>query len=315
MAACFDTFMDRIQKENMFLLDVQLRQGGEIVDHWSRFPAKPRFETYSASKTFASAAFGIAMEEGLLRMDDRLCDAFPEEAGSASGPYASEVTVRHMLTMTSGIEKSMLWRDGRERKYERDWVKWFFENANFSVRPGTAFLYNNANTYLLGCMLEKRSGQNIREFLRDRLFAPLGIGNPEWMDCPMGHTIGANGLAINADEVGRFGQLIADGGALDGRQIIPADYVREMLQPHAVTAEPIPGDPPYPAHYGYHIWLDDARRAAYLWGTFGQYCVILPEKNAVISVVGLQSDDGSSNGAFGASPLRKRIWEDLVEQL
>lgn len=313
MSAFFDTFMDHVRRDGMFLLEVQLRQNGEVTDHWSRFPACPRFETFSVAKTFTAAAAGIAMEEGLLRPEDRLADTFPEAA--LLGPFAEAVTVRNLLTMSSGMEKTMFWRDGWERKHVRDWIPWFFENARFTDRPGTVFQYNNANTYLLGCMIEKRSGQTVREYLRDRLFEPLGIGNPEWMDCPRGHTLAANGLALNADELGRFGQLIADGGVWEGRRLLPEDYLRDMLTPHILTGEILPGKPDRRAGYGYQIWLDEARRAAFLWGIFGQYCVVLPEKNAVITVLSLQQDDGGSNGAYGISPLRIRIWEDLIDRL
>ena len=313
MSGCFDTFMDHVRRDGMFLLEVQLRQNGAVTDHWSRFPACPRFETYSVAKTFTAAAAGIAMEEGLLRPEDRLADIFPEAA--LLGPCAEAVTARDLLTMSSGMEKTMFWRDGWERKHVRDWIPWFFENARFTDRPGTVFKYNNANTYLLGCMIENRSGQTVREYLRDRLFEPLGIGNPEWMDCPRGHTLAANGLALNADELGRFGQLIADGGVWEGRRLLPEDYLRDMLTPHIFTGEILPGEPARQAGYGYQIWLDEARHAVFLWGIFGQYCVVLPEKNAVITVLSLQQDDGGSNGAYGISPLRIRIWEDLIDRL
>ncbi len=313
MSVCFDAFLEHVRRDGMFLLEVQLRQGGEVTDHWSRFPACPRFETFSVAKTFTAAAAGIAMEEGLLRPEDRLADDFPE--APALGPYAAEVTVRDLLTMSSGLEKTMFWRDGWERKHVRDWIPWFFENARFTDRPGTVFRYNNANSYLLGCMIEKRSGRNLREYLRDRLFEPLGIGNPEWMDCPRGHTLAANGLALNADELGRFGQMIADGGVWEGRRLLSGEYLRCMLTPQIATDELLPGEPPRRAGYGFQIWLDEARHAAFLWGIFGQYCVILPEKNAVVTVLSLQQDDGGSNGDYGISPLRVRIWEDLIDRL
>ncbi|MBQ3277026.1 MAG: beta-lactamase family protein [Oscillospiraceae bacterium] len=315
MSHCFDAFLDHVRQDGMFLLEAQLRRDGEVTDHWSRFPACPRFETYSVAKTFTAAAAGIAMEEGLIRPEDRLLDAFRAEAVPVSGTPAEEVTVQDLLTMTSGLEKTMFWRDGWERKHVRDWIPWFFENARFVRRPGTTFQYNNVNTYLLGCMIERRSGQNLREYLRGRLFEPLGIGNPEWMDCPRGHTLAANGLTLNADELGRFGQLIANGGVWEGRRLISGEYLRQMLTPHVVTGESLPGEPPRSAGYGYQIWLDTARDAVFLWGIFGQYCVILPGKNAVITVLSLQGDDGGSNGAYGVSPLRIRIWEDLIEGL
>ena len=310
-----ERFLKNTRREGLYLLEVQLRQNEAVTAHWSRIPSCPRFEVYSVAKTFAGVAAGIAMDEGLIRMDERLSDSFPEAAALSSDPFAREITVRHLLTMTSGMEKTMFWRDGWERRHERDWIRCFYEKGRFSNPPGSTFLYNNANTYMLGCLIEKKAGENLREFLRYRLFEPLEIGNVEWMDCPMGHTIAANGLAINADELGRFGQMIADGGVWNGRRLVSESFVREMLTPRTVTDSLLPGDPPFPAGYGSQIWLDARHNAAFLWGIFGQYCVILPEKNTVITVLSLQPDDGGSNGKYGASPLRERIWRDLVEEL
>ena len=315
MSDLFDNFLENARRDGFFLLDAQLRRDGEVVGQWSRFPARPRFEVYSVAKAFTGVAAGIAMDEGLIHLEERLCDSFPEEAALADGPFVWEITVRDMLTMTSGMGKAMLWRDGWERKHARDWARYVFEHGDFVHRPGETFLYNNVNSYMLGCLIEKRSGQNLREYLRHRLFEPLGIGNPEWIDCPMGHTVAANGLVLNADELGRFGQLIVNGGVWEGRRLLPEEFIRAMLTPFAVTGERVPGDPPVPAGYGYHIWLDSVNHAAFLWGIFGQYCVILPEKNAVISILSLQQDDGGSNGKYGISPLRQRIWKDLVEKI
>ena len=102
------------------------------------------------------------------------------------------------------------------------------------------FLYNNANPYILGCLIEKKCGQNMREYLRYRLFEPIGIHNVEWTSCPMGHTIAANALQLNIDEVGRFGQLLVNGGVFNGKRILSEEYVKDMTTSYSTTGEFIP---------------------------------------------------------------------------
>ena len=312
MTEQFNQFMAHAKEDGFDLIYAQVRKGGDVVDDWARFPAKPRFESYSTSKSFASVGVGIAIDEGLISLDERVSDSFKEESYDVTNPFALDITVRDMLTMSTGAETAMFFRESYERAHEKDWVRYFYKNGNFVCAPGEKFLYNNANPYILGCLIEKKSGQNLHEYLRYRLFEPLGIPNPDWTICPKGHTVAANGLGINVDEMGRFGQMLADGGVFNGKRIVSEAYVRDMMTNHITSSEWIPGDPPRPVGYGYQIWIDPANHCAFLWGIFGQYCVILPEKNIVITIQALQDDDGGSNGAYGMSPLRKRIWEDLV---
>lgn len=307
-------FMEDIEKNGFYILATQIRKDGNVVDEWTRFAAKPRFETYSISKTFVGVGTGIAIEEGLIRLDEKVINSFPEASYDIVNDNAINITVKDLLTMTSGLSETMMWRDGYERKHERDLIRFFYSKGKFDNKPGTTFLYNNANSYILGCLIEKKSGQNLREYLRYRLFEPIGIHNVEWTSCPMGHTIAANALQINVDELGQFGQLIANGGEYNGKRIVSKDYIKEMTTSYFETGEYIPGKTPTKAGYGYKIWIDKVNQAVYMWGIFGQYCVVIPKKNVVVTVLALEQTDGGSNGNYKTSPLRKIIWEDIVTQ-
>ena len=307
-------FMEDIKKKDFYILAAQIRKDGKVADEWTRFAAKPRFETYSIAKTFVGVGVGIAIEEGLITLEEKVINSFPEASYDIINDNAINITVRDLLTMTSGLSETMLWRDGYERKHEHDWIRFFYKNGKFDNKPGTTFLYNNVNSYILGCLIEKKSGQNLREFLRYRLFEPIGIHNVEWTSCPMGHTIAANALQINVDELGQFGQLIANGGEYNGKRIVSEDYIKKMTTSYYETGEYIPGKTPTKAGYGYQIWIDKENQAVYMWGIFGQYCVVIPKKNIVITILSLEQTDGGSNGNYETSPLRKIIWEDIVTQ-
>lgn len=312
MSVQFEKFMRDVEKEHFDLIYVQVRKGGDITDEWIRFPSRPRFESYSTSKSFAAVGVGIAVDEGLISLDERVSDSFREESYDVTNRYALDITVRDMLTMTSGMKHPILFRDSRERALEQDWIRYFYRAGEFAYKPGTQFLYNNVNTYMLGCLIEKRSGKNLCEYLRYRLFEPLEIHNPDWTICPKGHTVAANGMAINVDEMGRFGQMLLNGGVFNGKRIVSESFVKEMMTGHITANDCIPKHPDHFLKYGYQIWVDDIHKCAFLWGVFGQYCIIIPDRNEVITIQALQDDDGGSNGAYRLSPLREKIWEDLV---
>ncbi|PLC50208.1 hypothetical protein CR159_09400 [Pollutimonas subterranea] len=314
MSLQFEKFMRDMDAGSFHIIYAQISKDGQVIDDWARFPAKPRFESYSTSKTFTAVGVGIAIDEGLISLDERISDSFREESFDVVNPNALNITVKDMLTMTSGLSEPMFFRDSYERAHVRDWIRHFYKTGKFDNAPGTKFLYNNVNPYLLGCLIEKKAGKNLLEYLRYRLFEPLEIHNPDWTICPKGHTVAANGMAINIDEMSRFGQMLLDGGTFKGKRIISESFVRNMTTSHIASDDSIPGSPPIQAGYGYQTWIDDVNKCAYLWGIFGQYCIVMPEKNMVITIMALQDDDGGSNGDYNTSPLRAKIWEDLVTQ-
>lgn len=305
-------FLKKTEEKKLYVSAAQIRKEGQVIDEWTRFPGKPRFEAYSISKTFAAAGVGIAIKENLITLDDRIVDSFPEESYDLTNENALKITVRDLLTMTSGVSERMLRRAGYERNHEQDWVRYFFKHAPFLNEPGTTFLYNNANAYILGCLIEKKSGQNLREYLRYRLFEPLEIHNVEWTSCPMGHTIAANALQLSVDEVGNFGQLLLNKGVYKGKRILPEAFIDDMLVPHYESTEFVPNDPPVKAGYGYQIWIDEANDLVFMWGILGQYCILIPKKNVVISVLSLEPTDEMRHELYPLSPLRQIIWEELV---
>ena len=302
----FNKFLANVEKENLQVLFAQVRKDGEIVADWSKFKVKSRYESYSSCKTFVAVAVGIAIDEHLITLDEKVSDSFKDESYDVINPYALDLTVKDMLTMTSGFEKPILFRDSFERSHEKDWIRYFYTHGNFVEKAGENFLYCNANTYMLGCLIEKKCGKNLLEYLRYRLFEPLEIGNPDWTICPNGHTVAANGLSINIDEMSRFGQMLLDGGVYKGKRIVSESFIKELMTPYVETNRAIVNNPSKNLDYGYQVWVDTENKCVFLWGIMGQYCVIVPEKNAVITVLSLDEKDND---------IAIRIWEDIIKNL
>ncbi len=297
-------FVDNIKKEDLHTLYVQIQQNGKIVDYWSRFSKLIRIESYSASKTFCAIGLGIALDQGIIRLDEKVADAFPEYTYDINNPYCLDVTVRDMMIMSTGLGKRLFARDDPLRATTKDWIDYFYHVGEFTRKSGETFLYDNFNTYMLCALVEKKVGVNMHEFLRYRVFEALGIGNPDMTACPKGHTVAANGMAINVDELARLGQMIMDGGVYNGKRIVSEKFIQDMITPHIHTGKPVPGfKDGSELDYGYQIWVDPTHGTYHMWGIFGKYTVMIPRTNTVVSVVSLEENDDA---------VGNRVWNDLV---
>ncbi len=274
------------EEEGLHILYAQLRQGGEIKDEFKRAVNKTRLNTFSVSKSFVSAGVGIAIEEGLISKDEKICDAFLEYVPENASENLLNTTVEHMLTMTTGLSSSLFFADNPKRYEVKDWIKYFF-NAEFDHAPGERFLYSNFNTYMTSCLIEKRAGMNLLEYLRYRLFEPLGIGNPDWTLCPKGHVHAANGLYVNIDELGRFGEMLLRYGEYNGKRIVPEKYLREATVKHTESEGEF-GSYCLNSGYGYQFWMTPIPDTFLCYGNYGQYCLVMPKKDTVISVISFE---------------------------
>ena len=179
---------------------IRVSKGGDLIAS-KDYEDPCRRNIYSATKSVTSLATGIALKEGLLSLEERLLDAFPEEVPSERTGTLPEARVRDLLTMGLGQEKSWLMGKDRTQIPEgKDWVREAFR-IPFTHHPGERFLYSNVGPYLMGVLIEKRAGMSLRDYLAPRLFRPLGIPRPTWESDPKGRTFGAGGLFLSIDEL------------------------------------------------------------------------------------------------------------------
>lgn len=262
---------------------IQIRKEGETVSDYSRLDFKTRLNSWSMSKSFVSAAAGIAMEEGLLSFEEKLCDSFAEYIPASAEESLLALTVRDMLTMTTGLENALFFGDDPERYRTKDWIAYFF-GQKFPHKNGEKFLYCNFNTYMLSCMIEKKTGQSLVDYLRPRLFEPLEIYSPDWTRCPMGHVHAANGLYITIDELANFGEMLLGEGNFRGKQLVPAWYVKEAGKNQMPETEKN-------VKYGYQFWVSDDETWYRAAGKYGQSCIVMPDRHAVVAIQALESGD------------------------
>ncbi len=274
MTERFEAFLEAM--EGLRATGVIIYQDGEKILE-RHFDDNCRRNQYSASKSFTSAAVGLAVKEGLLRLDERVADCFPDEMPEDPCEELCEARVRDLLTMALGQAEGCLFGGQRPFLEEDDWVRYALSRP-FSDRPGTRFLYNNAGPYLAGRLVQKRAGCDLVSYLTPRLFAPLGIRRPTWEVDPQGYTFGAGGLFLCVEELARFGLLYLNGGVYGGRRVLPEEWVRES----GAAQVPNNGEKDGGCGYGYLFWRGqhDSYRAD---GKYGQVALILPEKRAVVA--------------------------------
>ena len=191
------SFVDKASK--MGVLGVKVSQHGELIGEWFG-DDECRRNVYSVTKSYTSCAVGFAWQEGLLSLDEKLTDAFPDDLPDHISENLKKATVRDLLTMRLGQADAHLMGGQRPKYKETDWVKMSLA-IPFDYAPDTHFVYNNVGPYLAGILVQRRSGCNLVSYLMPRLFSHMGIHLPTWEVDPMGNSFGAGGLFLNLEEI------------------------------------------------------------------------------------------------------------------
>lgn len=258
-----------------------LRHGSVVAEGWwSPYRRDYPQMVFSLSKSFTSTAVGLAVAEGYFSIDDPVLSFFPDEATTERRTSLTAMRVRHLLSMTTGHTVDT-WAFMVDRP-DGNWTKGFFE-VPVVHEPGAHFLYNTGATYMLSAIVQKTTGTRLIEYLEPRLFEPLGIEHATWDDSPQGITMGGVGLRLTTEDIARFGQLYLQKGIWQGRRLLADAWITD-----ATTARSEPDATPHSdwtQGYGYQFWR--CRHGAYRGdGVFGQYCIIMPEQDAVLAITG-----------------------------
>ena len=259
--------------ENLRLLGLIVAQRGETI-YQHNWDSPCRRLLFSASKSFTGAAVGFAVQEGVLRLGDRLIELFPDEAPENPSENLCRATIRDALTMCIGQSRGYLMGAQRVGMAEEDWAKAVLA-LPFDEAPGTHFVYSNVGPYLAGLAVQKCAGCDLVDYLMPRLFAPLGIQRTVWEVDPLGRTFGAAGLLLALPELHKLGLLYQQGGQWQGKQLLDPTWVRASGSKQVENEED---------GYGYLFWrgANNSYRAD---GKYGQLSIVFPDRDAVISAV------------------------------
>jgi len=256
-----------------------LRHGKVAAEGWWK-PYAPHLPhmLFSLSKSFTSTAIGLAVAEGRLSIDDPVLKFFPEEAPPSPSENLKAMRLRQLLSMSTGHQEDTTGRMASAE--DGNWVRAFL-SLPVEHKPGTHFVYNSGATYMLSAVIQKVTGVTLLEYLKPRLFEPLGIENPTWETCPRGINVGGWGLSIRTEDIARFGQLLLQKGRWEGKQIVPEAWVEEATSRQVSNGSNPESD--WEQGYGYQFWR--CRHGAYRGdGAFGQFCLVMPSQDAVLAI-------------------------------
>ena len=252
-----------------------VRHGHVIAEAWwaPESADKPHI-LWSLSKSFTSTAVGLAVAEGKLSPDDHVLKFFPDDAPAEPSANLKAMRVRDLLTMNAGHQDELNWRAADH------WAKAFLDHP-VPHKPGAHFRYNTPATYMLSAIVQKVVGETVLDYLTPRLFEPLGIEKPKWETSPQGISIGGYGLYLHTEDIAKFGQLYLQKGIWNGKQILPADWVEQATSKQVANGSNPDSD--WEQGYGFQFWR--CRYGAYRGdGKDGQFCIVLPEQDAVIAI-------------------------------
>jgi CubicO group peptidase (beta-lactamase class C family) len=289
-------FVEEADKKIDHLHSLMLVRHGHVVAEgwWAPYDAGTRHELYSLSKSFTSTAVGLAIADGKLSLDDPVLKFFPEDAPAEPSNNLKAMRVRDLLCMSTGHQI-----EPRLQASKESWVKTFLAQP-VPHKPGTHFLYNTAATYMQSAIVQKVTGQTVLDYLRPRLFEPLGIENPTWGTSPQGISLGGYGLSVRTEDIAKFGQLYLQHGEWQGRQLIPTTWV-EMATSRQTSNGSNPNSD-WDQGYGYQFWR--SRHGAYRGdGAFGQFCIVMPKQDTVVAI---------TSGVGNMQAVLNLVWDKLL---
>ena len=284
------SFIEAADEYDMEAINVSIMQHGRLLADWKNaenVSAPPR-DQHELSATVTAMAVGMAEDEGLLTLDDKVIGFFPDLLPAQPSANLQAMTVRHLLTMTTGHDKNTPCSQGD------DWAKNYLAQP-VPHTPGSYFYYDPMAGYMLSAIVQKVTGQSLPEYLHTRLFEPLGIKNIEWECSPQGISAGGWGLHATTQDMARIGSLLVQNGKWEGQRILPRKWVKQMI---SYQTDSCPRDVRYEElsqsglnlyendwiqGFGYQMWhcRSGLVRAE---GSSGQLLLLFPEFDAVVMI-------------------------------
>lgn len=301
-SAAILAFIQTIEQQIDALHSFMLLRHGQVVAEgwWAPYTATEPHMLFSLSKSFTSTAIGLAVAEGRLSVTDHVLSFFPEETPAAVSDNLAAMRVHDLLAMATGHTEDTT--PHLRQDPDGNWARAFLARP-VDREPGTHFVYNSGATYMLSAILQKITGMTLVDYLRPRLFDPLGIDHATWDSCPRGINVGGWGLWITTDSIARFGQLYLQQGQWQGQQLVPADWVAAASAKQVSNGSEPASD--WAQGYGYQFWR--CRHNAYRGdGAFGQYCIVMPDQDVVLAI---------TSGLKDMQAPLNIIWERLLSAL
>lgn len=276
-------FVEAADKSEAEFHSIMILRNGKVIAEgwWSPYRPDLKHTMYSVTKSWTSTAVGFAVAEGLLSVENKVIEFFPDELPDTVSDHLKQLSIKNLLTMSVGQDPDPTHNIASGSD---NWVRAFLARE-IVKQPGTTFLYNSMATYMLSAIVQKVTGQKVIDYLKPRLFDPLGITDIDSEVDPRGISTGGWGMRVRTEDMAKLGQLYLQKGSWNGRQILPEAWIEEATTRQILQSPDVPDSvreaSDWLQGYGYQFWR--TRHSAFRAdGAFGQFIVVLPEKNMVI---------------------------------
>ena len=268
---------------------------------WNPYAPGIRHGLQSHSKTYAATAIGIAYTEGIVKLDERIIDIFPEHAPEQPSENLKRLTVHDVLCMGCGMDEMPMATE--------HWIRDFLHTP-VNHTPGTTYMYNSVGSSILSAIIVKKTGMSMHEYLKPRLYDKIGIfsDNHRWMKMPDGCEVGGGGLFATTEDNLRLMKLYADGGVWEGERILDDEYVKRATTLQNKSATEAKNNPLAKDNfvgYGYQIWMCRPNGVYRADGAMGQFTIVVPDKDMIIAIT------ENASGAHWAQTTLDVMWEFL----
>lgn len=276
--------IERIDGQNLPIDSMQIvRKGVLILDaYFYPYLGESKHDVASVTKSVTSTLVGIAVDQGLLALDQGVLASFPELAPAGSSDGKADIELRHLLTMTSGLDCGL--SPGEPELYqtlESDHFVQYALELPMAAPPGTQWAYCSPGSHLMSAMIARASEMSTLDFAKKNLFGPLGIRDVTWPEDPQGVNYGWGDLQLHPRDMARIGHLVLNKGAWNGAQVVSKGWVEQASESFIVTDDGETG-------YGYQWWvLAGAFDGVYeARGRSGQAIIVWPDKDVVAVFTG-----------------------------
>lgn len=284
-AAALDAFVAALDSSDQELQTLILLRHGQVVleAEWLPYRIADRHHLFSVSKSFTSIGIGLLLDSGKLTLDDPVVSFFDgDDLPAAISDNLAAMKIRHLLTMSTGHAEDTTGALQQDHRMVRTFLSLPVEH-----QPGAPFVYNSGATYMLSAILQKVTGETLLDYLRPRLFEPLGIDEAAWQRSREGVVVGGWGLSISTESLAKFSQLLLQRGEWDGKQLVSAAWIDEATKKQVDNSTE--DNPDWKQGYGFQFWR--ARHNAYRGdGAFGQYCLVFPDHDATLVITSAAPD-------------------------
>lgn len=302
--------LDGFRKEGLSMHSVLVMRNGKIVaeGYAEPFDENSLHRMYSVSKSFVSIAIGVLEAEGKISINDTIGQYFPDYVNENTDERIVNTKIVDLLRMASPFKMGSTY-NGRT---DMNWTETFF-TATVGKEPGTEFLYDTSATHILGVIVERVTGEDFLEYLKEKALLEIGFSENSWcVKAPEGYAWGGSGVQCTTRDLAAFANLVMHKGEYNGKQLLPRDYVEAATSYQISTAPDPDSDTPfYGSGYGYQIWMNP-----YGFGFMGmgcQYAYCVPEKDLVFVCTADNQGNSEATGII-YSLMEKHIIKKLSDQ-